>query len=96
MTIEQMRFMFSLISEALTKLVQGGEDMDRLTEVFLARGGVEAVNQLLVDNPDFAAEIQDFQELISNVTPIVVMLNNGLMKINSPERSVLMEHRSDA
>ena len=96
MTLEQMRFMYGLISDALTKLVQGGEEMDRLTEVFVARGGNATIAQLKADYPENVDEIQDFQDLVTDVTPIVAMLQGGLMKENGPERAVLMQRRGDA
>lgn len=96
MTLEQMRLMASLITDALTQLAQGGEAIDRLTEVYAARGGAAAVTQLLTDNPAAADEIERFQALIADVTPVVVMLQNGLMLEGSTERAVLMERRGDA
>lgn len=96
MTLAQMRQMQALIIDALTQIVQGGERMDRLTEVFVARGGNAAIDQLLIDYPESVWEIEQFQSLVADITPIVVMLQNGLMKEGSAERSVLMERRGDS
>lgn len=95
MNLAQMRLMFGLITDALTQLAQGGEAMERLTEVFTARGGANAVDALLAENPEAAEEINAFSVLVADVTPIVTMLRNGLMKPASAERSVLMERRGD-
>lgn len=96
MNLQQMRLMQSLITDAITQLAQGGEAMDRLTEVYTARGGNAAVQQLLADNPEAADEINQFSALVADVTPIVTMLKSGLMKPASAERAVLMERRGDA
>ena len=96
MTLEQMRLMYGLITDALTQLAQGGEGMARMTEVYTARGGNAAVNDLLVAHPEVEDEINAFAALVADVTPVVVMLQNGLMKPASAERAVLMERRGDA
>lgn len=96
MSLAQMRLLNGLIIDALTQLVQGGEAMDRLTEVYTARGGAASITELLADHPEAAGEIGEFQELVADVTPIVTMLKNGLMKPASAERAVLMERRGDA
>jgi hypothetical protein len=96
MTLTQMRLMYGLITDALTALAQGGEAMDRLTEVYTARGGNGAVAALLAANPEAADEINEFAALVADVTPIVTMLKAGLMKPASAERAVLMERRGDA
>lgn len=96
MTLSQLRLMHGLITDALTQLAQGGEAMGRLTEVYTARGGNSAVNALLAAHPEAADEINAFSELVADVTPIVVMLQGGLMKSGSTERRVLMERRGDA
>ena len=66
MTIEQMRLMYGLITDALTQLAQGGEAMNRLTEVFVARGGNDAVADLLAAYPDNADEINNFAALVAD------------------------------
>lgn len=96
MNLAQMRLMNGQITDALTQLVQGGEAMDRLTEVYTARGGNGAVSALLTAHPEAADEINAFAALVADVTPIVVMLQGGLMEPGSAERAVLMERRGDA
>ena len=96
MTLAQMQLMYGLITDALTNLAQGGEAMDRLTEVFTARGGAAAVNALLAAHPESADEINAFTALVADATPVVIMLKAGLMKPASAERAVLMERRGDA
>lgn len=96
MTLEQMRLMQGLITDAITQLAQGGEGMARLTEIYTARGGNTAVTALLAAHPEQADEINRFAALVADVTPVVVMLQNGLMKPASAERAVLMERRGDA
>lgn len=96
MTLAQLRLMYGLISDAITQLAQGGEAMDRMTEVFVARGGSAAVNALLTAHPEAADEINEFAALVADVTPVVVMLQSGLMAPASAERAVLMERRGDA
>lgn len=96
MNLQQMRLMQSLITDAITQLAQGGEAMDRLTEVYTARGGATTVNALLAAHPESAEEINAFVSLVADVTPVVTMLKSGLMKPASAERAVLMERRGDA
>lgn len=95
MTLAQMRLMQGLITDAITKLAQGGEEMDRLTEAFVARGGTGAIGELRADNPDQADEIDQFAALVADVTPIVEILQSGLMAHNSAARAILMERRGD-
>lgn len=96
MTLVQMRLMNELIIDALTQLAQGGESMDRLTEVYTARGGNNAITALLAAHPEAADEINAFTALVADVTPIVTMLQTGLMELASAERAVLMKRRGDA
>lgn len=69
--------------------------MDRLTEAFSARGGMASLNELKVQYPESSDEIDEFIGLVTEIAPVVSMLQSGLMAPGSNERAVLMKNRND-
>lgn len=97
MTLEELRRLHNAAAYAAMLVAQGAEQMERTRESFMARGGVDSINDLLVEHPEASDEINQIKQNLIDIGQVAteILGKNGAFKPGSATRATMMRVRQD-